>query len=109
MLIHLFDEIVPLVYYFYVVIFRSGNQEQWLDTMLRIALQFLIYRRRNYDKATICHLSDVVFHIQQKPRMADIMRTSLNVLTEKKVEVFHSKLRRYSKKKQTNRNNTVTY
>lgn len=62
LLIFLLDELVPLMFYFYSVIFRGGDYHKWLEAMMRLALMFLIQRRRHYDKATLCQLSDYVHH-----------------------------------------------
>lgn len=95
MLVFLLDELVPLVFYFYTVIFRGGDQTKWLQAMMRLALMFLIQRRRHYDKATLCQLSDIVHQKSLAiPNLLEILEHSLNELTEKKVEVFHSLLRR---------------
>jgi len=94
MLLHLLDDIVPLTFYFYVVDFRGGDFDHWFDIMFKVAVQFIIYRRRNYDKATICSLSDIIYHLRSKPGFVNLVTNYLNILTEKKVEVFHSKLRR---------------
>ena len=63
--------------------------------MMRLALMFVIQRRRHYDNATLCQLSD---YDHQKslsiPNLQEILEHWLNELTEKKVEVFHSLLRR---------------
>ncbi|KAJ7381879.1 hypothetical protein OS493_038543 [Desmophyllum pertusum] len=62
---------------------------------MRLALMFLIQRRRHYDKATLCQRSDYVHHKSLAiPSLNQIEEQWLNELTEKKVEVFHSLLRR---------------
>ena len=97
-LVHLFDEVLPLVFYFYCTIFRGGDFNQWLDATFRMALTFLTFRRRNYDKATLCQLSDILYHSTQSRDLVDNIKLYLNVFTEKKVEVFHSVLRRFVEK-----------
>lgn len=94
LLLHLLDDVVPLVFYYYVVDFRGGDFDHWLKIMFRVMVQFIIFRRRNYDKATICHLSDLLFHQRTKPQLQYASTRFLNIFTEKKVEIFHSKLRR---------------
>ncbi|KAL9961091.1 hypothetical protein ACROYT_G029973 [Oculina patagonica] len=42
MLIFLLDELVPLVFYFYSVIFRGGDQAKWLHAMVRLSLMFIV-------------------------------------------------------------------
>lgn len=96
MLIFLLDELVPLVFYFYSVIFRGGDQAKWLHAMVRLSLMFIVQRRRHYDKATLCQLSDLIHHKSLAiANLQQLLEHSLNELTEKKVEVFHSLLRRY--------------
>lgn len=95
MLLHLLDDVVPLVFYYYVVDFRGGDYEHWYSIMFRILIQFLLFRRKNYDKATLCQMSDLIYHQKGKPYFGHVLINYLNILTEKKVEVFHSKLRRY--------------
>ena len=51
MLIFLLNELVPLVFYFYTVIFRGGDQAKWLHSILQ--LMFIIQSH----KATLCQLS----------------------------------------------------
>ena len=94
LLVFLLAELVPLVFYFYSVIFRGGDQRKWVDAMIRLALMFIIQRRRHYDKATLCQLSDLVHQQEAIPNFQELLEQWLNELTEKKVEVFHSLLRR---------------
>lgn len=52
---------------------------------MRLALMFLIQRRRHYDKATLCQLSDFVHQKSLAiPNLLEILEHSLNELTEKK-------------------------
>ncbi|KAM7427560.1 hypothetical protein ABFA07_021324 [Porites harrisoni] len=94
LLVFLLDELVPLVFYFYSVIFRGGDQRKWVDAMIRLALMFIIQRRRHYDKAILCQLSDLVHQQEAIPNFQELLEQWLNELTEKEVEVFHSLLRR---------------
>lgn len=93
MLLHLLDEVVPLVFYFYTVVFRGGNYDFYKSALHRMAVLFIIHCRRHYDKATLCQLSDML-HNENNQAMHDVQRSFLNILTEKKVEIFHSVLRR---------------
>ena len=96
MLLFLLNELVPLVFYFYSVIFRGGDQVKWVEAMIHLALMFIIQRRCHYDKATLCQLSDLLHYKSLViPNLQEILEQFLNELTEKKVEVFHSLLRRY--------------
>jgi len=92
LMIHLLEEVVPLVFHFYSVIFRSGNYNSYKNALVRVCLMFIIHCRRHYNKATLSQLSDLLHH-ETLEQVNDIERSALNVLTEKKVEVFHSLLR----------------
>ncbi|KAJ7323114.1 hypothetical protein OS493_032400 [Desmophyllum pertusum] len=97
MLLHnLFEEILPLIFYLYHTVFRGGDLQQWLDVLFRMSLLFITFRRRNYDKATLCQLSDMVYHMRENRALTAIMEQHLCILTEKKVEIFHSVLRSHT-------------
>jgi len=55
---------------------------------------FIIHCRRHYDKATIAQLSDMQHQEVTIPLLHNIEKLTLNSLSEKKVEIFHSVLRR---------------
>ena len=92
--LNLLDEIIPLIFYIYSTVFRGGDLQQWLDALLRMSLVFITFRRRNYDKAILCQLPDLVYHIRENRALATTLDEHLSILTEKKVEIFHSVLRR---------------
>lgn len=98
LLLHLFDEVLPLVFYFYCTIFRGGDFNEWLAATFRMALTFITFKRRNYDKATLGQLSDILHHAVENQPLVDNIKLYLNAFTEKKVEVFHSVLRRFVQK-----------
>ena len=82
-------------YSFYTTpFFRGGDFDHWLEAPLRVSLMFITFRRRNYDKATLCQLSDVIHHLKENAEVSSTIREFLQTLTEKKVEIFHSVLRR---------------
>ena len=54
--------------------------------MMWLALMFLIQRRRHYDKATLCQLSDLVHQMSLAiPNVLEILEHSLNELTSSRV------------------------
>ena len=55
---------------------------------------FITFRRRNYDKATMCQLSDIIYYLKENKEVASKIQEFLQILTEKKVEIFNSVLRR---------------
>ena len=94
MLVNLLDEISCFNFFFYSTFFRGGNFDAWLKSMLRASMIFINFWRRNYDKATLCQLSDLLFHISQNNGLGERIQQVLQIFTEKKVEIFHSVLRR---------------
>ena len=73
MLVNLLDEISCFNFFFYTTFFRGGNFDAWLKSMLRASMIFINFRHRNYDKATLCQLSDLLFHI---PKTMALVRGS---------------------------------
>ncbi|KAJ7393745.1 hypothetical protein OS493_003404 [Desmophyllum pertusum] len=94
MLVNLLDEISCFNFFFYTAFFRGGNFETWLHSLLRGSMMFINFRRRNYDKATLCQLSDILFHVSNNVGLGERIQQFLQVFTEKKVEILHSVLRR---------------
>ena len=94
-LLNLLDELVPLAFYFYPVIFRSGNFDLHMEFLQHFALMFICQRGRHYDKATLSQISDILFHQKEVPSLHALSKDHLNILSEKKVEIMHSLLRRY--------------
>lgn len=79
---------------YYTVFFRGGNFDSWMQSMLRASMIFINFRRRNYDKATLTQLSDLLFHVSDNTDLGEKMQEFLQVFTEKKIEILHSILRR---------------
>lgn len=67
----------------------------WLAATFRMALVFITFTRKNYNKATLCQLSDILYNAAENEHLVDNIKQQLNAFTEKKVEVFHSVLRRF--------------
>lgn len=95
MLVNLLDEISCFNFYFYTACFRGGSFDTWLQAMVRASMLFITFRHRNYDKATLCQLSDVLFHVSDNHGLGERIQEFLQIMTEKKVEILHSVLRRY--------------
>lgn len=79
----------------FTVQFLGGDFDTWIGATFRMALVFITFRRKNYDKATFCQLSDILYHAAENKNLVDNIKQYLNAFTEKKVEVFHSVLRRF--------------
>ena len=90
MLVNLLDEITCFNTYYYTVFFLGGNFDSWMQSMLRASMIFINFRCRNYDKATLTQLSDLLFHESDNTDLGEKMQEFLQVLTEKKIEILHS-------------------
>ena len=47
-------------------------------------LVFITFKRKNYDKATLCQLSDILYHAAENEHLVDIIKQHLNAFTDKK-------------------------
>ena len=94
LLLHMFDELLPLFFFLSNTVFWGGDFDHWLEALLWVSLMFITIRRQNYDKAMPCQLSDVIHHLKENAEVSSIIQEFLKTLTEKKVEIFHSVLRR---------------
>ena len=97
-LLHLFEELIPLCFLHYPVIVRGGQFEELTSSMKRLAIMFVAMDRHHYNKASLSWLSDVQHQQTNFPEYYDAKGTLRPVLNEKKVEIFHSKLRSKIKK-----------
>ena len=93
MILHLLDEILPLLFYHYTVVFRSGDFENYLTIMHRFLILYICWQRRHYDKSTLSMLCDTQHQKEFFPEYYSTKQHWLTVFTEKKVEIWHSKLR----------------
>ena len=90
---HLLDELTPLVFYFYATIHRGSRYELWQESILRMAVVFIVQQRHNYNKAMLSVISDHIHHETVAPGWKSTFSSYMNVFSEKKVETFHSLLR----------------
>lgn len=73
------------MFYFYYTVFRGGDFDKWLTATLRTVLVFLTFKWKNYDKATLCQLSDVLYHCTENQALANNIKMDLNAFTENEV------------------------
>ena len=92
MMVYLLEEVNPLVFLHYPVIFRSGNFKPLHSSMMRLALLFISMDCHHYNKSTLSWISDDDFHRKHLPGYQDLVENRGNVVTEKKVELHHSPL-----------------
>lgn len=101
MMIHLLEEVNPLVFFHYPVIFRSGNYNALHSSMMRLTLFFIYMERHHYNKSSLSWISDEEYLKQQLPDYRTLLSTHSNVITEKKVEIHHSPLRQHTTSQST--------
>ena len=92
-LLHLLDEVIPLSFYHYPVMFRSGNLSSYISVMFRLALLFIIWKRHHYDRSTLSMLSDIYHQKFNFNAYYSCKERWMSLITEKKVEIWHSVLR----------------
>ena len=90
---HLLDELVPLVFFFYSTIHRGSLYHLWQNSMIRLSIVFIIQQHHHYNKAMLSTISDWLHYETVLPEWTPTFSRYLNVLSEKKVEIFHSLLR----------------
>lgn len=91
------EHVLPLVFYQYNI-FRSGDLKFREKVMAQIALIFICWKRRHYDKSTLSFLSDSAYQREHLSEYLSKKATILKLITEKKVEVWHSVLWRNTEK-----------
>lgn len=96
-ILHLLEHVVPLIFYQYNI-FRSGNLKLYEMVMAQLAIIFICWRRKHYDKSTLSFLSDCAYQCKYLPAYWAKKASVLKLITEKKVEVWHSVLRRNTEK-----------
>ena len=96
-ILHLIEHVVPLIFYQYNI-FRSGNLKLYEMVMAQLAIIFICWRRKHYDKSTLSFLSDCAYQCKYLLSYWAKKASILKLITEKKVEVWHSVQRRNTEK-----------
>ena len=91
-ILHLLEEVLPTAYLQYTF-FRNGNMPDYLQNMQHMAIIFIIFKRRHYDKATLSMLSDLTYQMKNNMQYVNTKSKWLALFTERKVEIWHSVLR----------------
>lgn len=101
LLLHFLEEVNPIVHYFYSVIFRGGNRSLVAPSIQRMALLFISWKRKHYNKSILSCISDD-HHLANKQQAYKHVTDNYGpVLSEKKVEIHHSILRKHTQPHQT--------
>ena len=90
---YLLDHVVPIVFFHYQT-FRTGNLTDFENLMIQLCIIFISWQRRHYNKSTLSFLSDMAYQKTFLPAYYQVKQKWLSVITEKKVEIFHSLLRK---------------
>lgn len=92
-LLHVLEEVMPLGFCFYSLIYRSGNLDNYVEAMLRLLVLFIVWKRKHYHKSTLSMLSDLWYHKDNFKDYYTLKKSWMTLITEKKVEIWHSMLR----------------
>jgi len=92
MMLHLLEEILPLL--FYHLVFQGDDFNNYLTIMHRFLILFICCQCPHYDKSTLSMLCDTQHQKEFFPDYYSTKQTWLTVFTEKKVEIWHPMLRR---------------
>ena len=90
---HQLEKVLPIMALQHPVAFLASNSDLYRQLKERLALQFILWQRRNYNKATLASLSDEPQQLKFAP-FRHIYLNYLPLITERKFEVFHGALRR---------------
>lgn len=93
--IYLLEHVLPLVFFQYNI-FRGGDAFEYENLMTQMAVLFICWGRKHYNKSTLSFLSDMEYHKSFLPSYWSRKLEFLSLFTEKKVEIFHSLLRENS-------------
>ena len=97
--IDLLDNLIPLTLEIYANLFRGGFFDYYIESIFRIWCLFRRMRRKNYDKAPLIFLSDIIYWETIGHPLFESMRNNLPFFNEYFVENFHSSLRRQTSHK----------
>ena len=93
--IYLLEHVLPLVYFQYNI-FRGGDALEYENLTTQMAVLFICWGRKHYNKSTLSFLSDMEYQKVFFPSYWSKKLQFLGLFTEKKVEIFHSLLRENS-------------
>ena len=93
------DKIIPLTLEIYANLFRGGFFDYYIESIFRVWCLFRRMRRKNYDKAPLIFLSDIIYWETIGHPLFESMRNNLPFFNEYFVENFHSSLRRQTSHK----------
>ena len=89
---HLFDEPILLAYLHYPVILKGGNFSFLTRSIMNLAIMFITMERHHYNKAKLSWISDAEYQRYNIPQYYQAKGNLCSLITEKKIEIFHSKL-----------------
>ena len=92
-ILHMLEEAMPIGFCLYSLVYRSGVLSDYVEVMLRLLVLFIVWKRKHYHKSTLSMLSDLWHHKENLKKYYDLKKYWMTLITEKKVEIWHSVLR----------------
>ena len=93
--VYLLEHVIPLVFFQYNT-FRGGDMAEYEGLMIQMAILFICWNRKKYNKSTLSYLSDNEYQKVFLPTYWQQKLKYFYLISEKKVDVFHSLLRENS-------------
>ena len=100
-LLNLLDNYIPLVLSIYAVSFKSNMFDEFFNGMIRIWIMFTSLKRRNYNKATLVWIANILHWKKSFPEMYNLFKNWLTISDEYPVENTHSIIRAQTKHSDT--------
>ncbi|RIB13199.1 hypothetical protein C2G38_2041183 [Gigaspora rosea] len=94
----LLDNFILLVLDIYAVFFRSGDFNTYFESCFRVWTVFFRFDRKNYTKAPLMFLSDILYWESINHPILEAIKAQLPKFSDSTVEIFHSFLRRSTQK-----------
>jgi hypothetical protein len=91
--LHLLDTEIPSVYKIYDVSLKKGTVDEYFANLFRVLLQFTDWNRKNYNKAPLILLSDLLYWQQTRHPAGEAFAEALRAIHEYYVENLHSRVR----------------
>ena len=91
--LNLLDNCIPTTLCIYSLVFKSNMADEYYQSLFRCWIMFLMFRRRNYDKAPLIALSNVEYWKQVGHPIIISISSALSAFDEYPVQNFHSLLR----------------
>ncbi|RIB18016.1 hypothetical protein C2G38_2246035 [Gigaspora rosea] len=92
-IIDLLDNLIPATLDVYAILFRSGSFDEYVETVFRIWMFALHWKRKNYNKAPLIFLSDLFYWKDTDHSFYNTIKTYLPTFNDYYLENTHSRIR----------------